>query len=136
MFFGQKHLVGDRENGNIYELSLSYQDDNGDEQIRERIAPHVQDEKRLIPHAAFELDMEVGTGLVTGQGSDPQIMLQYSDDGGFTWSNELWTDIGKIGNYTQRVIWRQLGIARDRVYKVRISDPVFVQMNEAYLNAT
>jgi hypothetical protein len=136
MFFANKVLVGDRENGNIYHMSLAYQDDNGDEQIRERTSPHLQDEKRLVPHSCFELDMEVGIGLNSGQGSDPQIMLQYSDDGGYTWSSELWKTIGRMGNYRTRVDWRQLGLARDRVYRVRVSDPIFVQFNEAFLNAT
>ena len=134
-FFAQKTLVGDRENGNIYELRLDVYDDNGDEMVRERIAPIISDEKRLISHSSFELDMEVGVGLTTGQGSDPKIMLQYSDDNGYTYSSELWTDIGTKGNYQTRVVWRQLGMSRDRVYKVSVSDPVFVQINAAYLNS-
>jgi len=134
-FFGKKNLVGDRETGKVYQLSLDVYDDEGDEIIRERICPHLQDEKRLIAHSKLELDMEVGTGLTLGQGSNPKIMLQYSDDGGHTFSKELWRDIGKKGKYGTRVVWRQLGQSRDRVYKIRISDPVFVQINEAYLNA-
>jgi hypothetical protein len=134
-FFDRKNLVTDRTNGNIYELSLNFQDDNGDEQIRERISPHYQDEKRLMSYSTFELDMEYAVGLTTGQGSDPQIMMQYSDDGGRNWSNELWQTIGKQGVYTNRVIWRQLGRGRDRVFKVRVSDPVFVQINEALINS-
>ena len=133
-FFNGKNLVGDRENGKIYDLDLGYYSDAGDEIIAERISPHLQDEKRLISFSSFELDMETAIGLTTGQGSDPQIMLQYSDDGGNTWSNELWMSMGKIGEYDTRVVWRQLGNARDRVWKVRISDPVFRQINGAYIN--
>lgn len=136
MFFNGKGLIGDRESGEIYELSLSYESDNGDAQIRERICPHIQAEKKMLTYASFELDMEVGVGLVTGQGSNPKIMLQYSNDGGKTYGSELWRDMGKIGEYGTRVVWRQLGQARDRVFKVRISDPVFVEINEAYLNNT
>ena len=136
VFFAQKNLVGDRESGKIYDLDLEHYDDDGDEMIRERISPHLQNEKRLLSFASFELDTEVGVGLNAGQGSDPQIMLQYSDDGGRTWSSELWTSLGKIGEYNNRVVWRQLGQARDRVFKVRVSDPVFVQINEAFVNAT
>lgn len=136
VFFAQKNLIGDRVDNKIYELSLSYFDDNGDELVRERISPHYQDEKKPISYAAFELDMEVGVGLNTGQGDDPQIMLQYSDDGGRNWSSELWQTMGKIGAFNNRVIWRQLGRSRDRVFKVMVSDPVFVQFNEATVNAT
>ncbi len=136
VFFAQKNLIGDRITGQIYDLDLAYNSDNGDEMIRERISPHYQDQKKLVSYASFELDAEVGIGLNTGQGSDPQIMLQYSDDGGRSWSNELWRPLGKLGDFSNRVIWRRLGIARDRVFKVRVSDPVFVQINEATVNAT
>jgi len=61
-------------------------------------------------------------------------MLKYSDDGGRTFSNELWRTIGKLGEYRTRVKWNRLGRSRDRVYTVEVSDPVFVQYNEAYLN--
>lgn len=134
VFFNQKHLVGDRLNNKIYEMSLDYYDDDGDPLVKERISPHYDQEKRLISHAQFELDMEVGVGTQSGQGSDPQIMMQYSDNGGRTYSSELWRSIGAVGKYFTRVKWNKLGSSRDRVYRVRISDPVFVQINEAILN--
>jgi hypothetical protein len=60
---------------------------------------------------------------------DPQAVLQWSDDGGHTWSNERFASIGKIGEKKKRgPIWRRLGCARDRVYRVKISDPVKVVM--------
>lgn len=136
IFFNQMHLVGDRENSNVYKMSLDVYTDNGDTIVRKRISPHYDEEKRLISHAQIELDMEVGQGLQSGQGSDPQIMMRYSDDGGHTWSNELWRDLGKVGKYKTRVRWNKLGSSRDRVYEFSISDPVFWQINEAYLNNT
>ena len=51
-------------------------------------------------------------------------MLRYSDDGGHTWSNELWRSIGKIGNYDARARWNRLGASRNRVYELSMSDPV------------
>ena len=134
VFFAQKNLIGDRLNGKVYSQSLNLYSFDGEEIIRTRITPHLAEEKRMITHGVLELDMETGSGLVTGQGSDPQIMLQYSNDGGKTWSNELWKDIGEIGKYGTRVRWKRLGMARDRVYKVVISDHIFVQINDAYLN--
>lgn len=136
MFFDQKNLIGDRLTGNIYNLDLEFNDDNGDEQIRERISPHYANEKMLVSYGSFEIDTETGVGITTGQGSNPQIMMQYSDDGGRTWSSEIWRDLGAKGKYQTRVIWRRLGSSRDRVFKVRVSDPVFVQFNEATINAT
>jgi hypothetical protein len=136
VFFNDRNYVGDRVNGKIYEMGLAFFDDAGDEQVWERISPHQQNEKELISYSCFELDLEVGRGLVTGQGSDPKIFLKYSDDGGRTWSSELWRSLGKIGHFFTRCAWRQLGQARDRVFWVSGSDPVFVQINGAYVNGT
>ena len=70
------------------------------------------------------------------QGSDPQVMLRWSDDGGHTWSNEHWAPIGKIGEYYKRVFWRRLGMTlklRDRVYEVSGTDPVKIDIMGAEL---
>jgi len=70
-------------------------------------------------------------------GSDPQVMLRWSDDGGHTWSNEHWAVIGKIGVYQQRVFWRRLGMTlklRDRVYELSGTDPVKIAIMGAELH--
>jgi hypothetical protein len=133
VFFNKKHLVGDRGTNQVYQMSLDFFDDNGDPLVKKRVSPYISAEKALITHAQFELDMEVGIGTVTGQGSDPQVMMKYSDNGR-TWSNELWRTIGALGKYNTRVKWNKLGRARDRIYSAEISDPIFVQINAAYLN--
>lgn len=69
-------------------------------------------------------------------GYDPQAMLRWSNDGGSTWSNEHWTSIGKIGRYTNRAIWRRLGLARDRIFEVSISDPVKAVIISANLKSS
>ena len=75
-------------------------------------------------------------GLVTGQGSDPQAMMRFSDDGGETWSNQQTRSFGKIGERSKRVKWNRLGVSRGRVYEVAISDPVKVSMVDAYLEVS
>jgi hypothetical protein len=54
----------------------------------------------------------------------PQAMLRWSNDGGSTWSKYYTTTIGQQGRYKNRAIWRRLGMARDRVFEVSITDPV------------
>jgi hypothetical protein len=64
-------------------------------------------------------------GIIPAQlGVIPQVMLRWSNDGGFTWSNEHWASIGRAGQTKNRAMWRQLGQARDRVWEVVITDPV------------
>lgn len=127
------NVVGDYANGNLYALDPTVYNDNGVSVVRLRAAPHFSQDMVRIIHSFFQLDLEVGVGLSTGQGQDPQVMLQWSDDGGHTWSNEKWTSCGAIGKTRTRVIWRRLGASRDRVYRVMISDPVKVTLIGAEL---
>jgi hypothetical protein len=122
------NVVGDYSNGNLYALDLDTYTDNGSEIVRERTSPHVTKDKNRIFHTRFMVDMETGVGTDSGQGSDPQVMLQWSNDAGHSWSNEHWTSAGAIGARRTRVNFRRLGYARDRVYRVRISDPVKVTL--------
>jgi hypothetical protein len=82
------------------------------------------DDLRLVQYFDFTLDFQAGVGLQTGQGQDPQAMLEYSDDGGYTWSYPEWTSIGRVGQYGHQARWTRLGMGRMRSYKVTISDPV------------
>jgi len=66
----------------------------------------------------------------------PQAMLRWSNDGGSTWSKEYWVTIGQLGKYKNRAIWRRLGMARDRVFEVSITDPVNAVIVSANLKAT
>jgi hypothetical protein len=51
-------------------------------------------------------------------------MLRWSNDGGSTWSKEYWQNIGQQGKYTNRAIWRRLGMSRDRIFEVVVTDPI------------
>ena len=119
-----KLLVGDFETGNIGELDLDTYDEYDTTLRAEATSLPLGDETRELVMASFQLVMETGVGLTTGQGSDPQAMLQVSDDGGRTWSSEMWESIGKKGEYQTEVKWNRLGGFRSRVMRVAISDPV------------
>jgi hypothetical protein len=129
MAFNNKVVVGDFENGNIYAFDLDVYADNG--QIQKwlrtwRALPTGQNNLKRTAHHSLQIDLETGVGLNLGQGSDPMLMLRWSDDGGHTWSNEHWTPIGKIGAYYQRAFYRRLGMTlklRDRVYELSMTDP-------------
>jgi hypothetical protein len=101
---------------------------------RLRRAPHVANENVRIFYRKFELDLERGVGLVTGQGSDPEVMVRLSRDGGHTWGEPLRMSAGRMGEYTTRVIARRLGQARDTVFEVTVSDPVAWSLVQAWLD--
>lgn len=68
--------------------------------------------------------------------SDPTCLLRWSNDGGFTFGNDHTMHIGKAGKYKHRAIKRRLGYARDRVYEIVVTDPVYRVVVSANLNAS
>lgn len=134
--FGGQHLVGDSRNGNIYAQSTSIYTDNGAPIRRLRAAPHLVQENLRLKYSRAELFMQKGTVPASGQGSNPQIMLRFSYDGGYTWSNEKWATAGQTGEYGHRVIWRQLGSGRDIVMEVSCSEPIPIAWVDMFLEIT
>lgn len=132
-FDGSNHIVLDHTNGNTYTLSSTVYADNSDPMILERVGVHLYFDGRRMQVQEFELLMETGVGLVTGQGSAPLAMLSWSKDGGHTYGNELTRSIGAIGRYLTRAVWRKIGSARDIVFKVKVSDPIPVTITGAFV---
>jgi hypothetical protein len=117
--------VTDYSNGNIYTLDADTYTDNGVPIPREIVTKTVYTglNKRIAVHR-LGVDCQTGNGLINGQGSNPQIMLQVSKDSGRTWSSELWVSMGKIGEYVRRAYWTCLGSSYFWTFKFRITDPV------------
>jgi hypothetical protein len=134
-FFNQQVLLGDYENGKLYRLSLSQYTDDGQLIRRLRRCPHITTDLQRQYFAELQIQFQPGVGLPVGQGQDPQAMLRWSDDGGFTWSNENWVTIGKQGQYFTRAMWRRLGFARDRIFEVVVTDPIKAVIVSANLKA-
>lgn len=128
-----EHLLGDFQSGAIYSLRMDARTDAGSAIRRVAISPPLHNRRNELTLHSLELDMESGIGLTTGYGSDPQAMLDWSDDGGKTWSNEHWTTIGKKGEYLTRVVWRRLGRFRQRQFRVVITEPVPVVILGAFM---
>ena len=132
--FKNKSYLSDFSNGKLYRINPDTYTDNGEEIRMELISRHLYKEGRLIRISSFQVDGQMGVGLVSGQGSNPQMMLSVSKDGGHSFSNERWVTIGAIGNYTTRARWRQIGSARDFVFKIVITDPVKRVITRVYLD--
>src|SRR4030095_16438271 len=101
---------------------------------RLRRAPHLAQENTRVFYRKFELDLARGVGLATGQGADPLFMLRLSRDGGHTWGEPLTMSAGALGAYTQHVIARRLGQARDTVFEATVSAPVAWSLVNAWLD--
>lgn len=123
-YFNGKHYMGDEFNGNLYTLDRNTFSDNGDSIKRTVRTDHQSSNQDRIFCHELQVLFEQGAGLTTGQGSDPQAMLRYSDDRGHTWSNEDWKSIGKIGEYDYRTRWLRKGSYRNRTWELSVSDPI------------
>jgi Neuraminidase (sialidase) len=137
MFHEGKHLVGDFENGKIYELSTDVYADNGEAQKCVRTWREMaNDRKRAVFHK-LEIFAEPGVGLDGGvQGEDALVMLEYSDDGGKTWYGPIEGTFGAIGEYQNRCEFWDLGDALDRVWRLSITDPIVTAINGADVDLT
>jgi hypothetical protein len=117
-------LVGDSQSNKLGYLSAETFSEWGDVLRFSVTSPSLG--ARYDRHGQLEVMFESGVGLVTGQGSDPQAMLRFSDDGGRNWSNEHWRSMGAMGNTRSLTRWNRLGMVNPgpRVYEVSVSDPV------------
>lgn len=115
-------------------VTVDYSDDRVGSVIRRvRQCPHIADRDQELTFDRLQMDMDRGEGLSEGQGSDPTIMMTYSNDGGNTWGYELWRSAGKQGDFRIQVAWSRLGTAKNRVYKLVVSDPVPWRLVGAWL---
>lgn len=128
-------LAGSRTDGALFKIDP--------EGIEERFGPIEREATAGVPVRSgrpilnsVALDIQTGDGPLTGQGSDPQAMLDWSDDLGRTWSNVLNRSIGKTGQYGQEVVWRRLGRMKSpgRILRFRVTDPVQVVIHGARID--
>jgi hypothetical protein len=159
------YLVGDWQNGQIYQLNLNNYTDDGNIIRRVRRAPHLVSDLQRQYFDEMQIQFQPGVGLsgltqssyaptegvagigvaglaicgtaiIETVGANPQAMLRWSSDGGSTWSSEHWASIGLQGKYQNRIIWRRLGWSRDRIFEVVVTDPIKAVIVSANLKAS
>lgn len=124
----KKILVGDRENGRIYEMSPDYYSDDlaalGYRIRWMRRAPHVHAHDKRVEYSRFWLTAEtgVGDGSALGVGETPEanplIGMRYSDDGGKSYGTELYRSLGAQGTHQPFLSWERQGASYDRVVEI------------------
>lgn len=65
---------------------------------------------------------------------NPTLQLRWSEDGGQTWGNWIEQSIGKMGEYNKLVQFQRLGQGRNRVFQLRCTDPVDINLMGAILD--
>jgi hypothetical protein len=127
-------VCGGVRNGQLYILSRNTYTDAGQPIIRKRTTSIFESNMKQIGVDSIEVRINCGQALPTGQGSNPQMMLRYSNDGGYTWSYELWRSIGDTGQYANRVIWNRLGTHKEWLLEFTFTDPIDYSIIEAVAN--
>lgn len=121
-----KVLVGDAFTGRIGYLDNKVYTEFGNTIHGELVSPPIHAAGRRASMPWFELEVESGVGLASGQGSAPRMMLDISDDGGHTWDGpQEWASMGAAGDYRTRLAWDRLGsFDETRHLRLTVSDPV------------
>jgi len=116
-------IAADSEDGRIGTLNKDTHTEYGDPIFRQKTSmPFQQDQLRMFI-SEIKATMESGVGTIDGL--DPQLGLEYSDDGARTWTNKRPRSYGKIGKYNKIPSWRRQGRApRSRVIRLTTTEPV------------
>lgn len=108
------NLVG-TATGKLYRLSKDAHTNAGDPLLRERTMPIAATPQRdRLKFDEFTLDCERGTGA--------QVLMQYSTNGGKTWSAWVSRTVGDLGYFDKVLRWRRIASGRDLVFRVRCTD--------------
>lgn len=129
-----KILVGDDRSGLIGELDFDTKTEYGDKVERFfTTKPFTINGEAIFSHE-IELSMQTGVGDSTTP--DPQIRMDYSDDEGRTFVNEISKPMGKVGEFKTRVRWTRLGrIPDNRMLRFKMTDPVEYNIYSLFANA-
>ena len=129
-------LVAKHNSGKIFYLDPDIMTDDGG--IVERIATSNIPVEQRTPCANMRIHVVEGLGTQTGQGANPLVQLDWSDDGeGRVFKTERWLSVGRVGNYGGRVIARACGQMKPpgRIVRVRFTDPSRFVLRKLTINA-
>lgn len=124
--FGNKIVLGDYANGKLYTLNPDTYTEAGAHLVMTMQFPTAHGFPHRFAHHGLHLDMVPGVGLVSADQSlaNPQVMMDYSDDGGEHWSSQRMASIGRGGDRLRRVQFNRLGQSRGRIYRLSVSAAV------------
>lgn len=126
MNFAGMRIVGDYQNGALYQLTRAAYTDAGWPILAQRRSPYIWDAKtrERVFMASLQIDFSPGVGNASGMGNNPQASLRISRDYGTTYGPTTQASMGQTGNYQNRCMWRKLGFSRGAVAEISVIDPV------------
>lgn len=145
MNFAGMRVVGDFQNGALYQLTRAAQNDAGWPLYARRRSPHIwnKENRERVHMQSLQVEFAPGQGAASGLGANPQAYLTIARDAGVSLgtpydpapSNTFPAPMGAIGNPFARTIWRKLGWSRDAVAQIDVIAPVNRDITGATLKA-
>jgi hypothetical protein len=108
-----QQLFGDSVNGNLYATDANFSTENGITVLRQMTMPPIWAGTNRAFMNRLEIEMETG-GATPGS----TLLLEWSDDGGWTWTGSRALDAGAAGARTKRVVTTRLGSFHQRVFRL------------------
>lgn len=123
-YFNNLNLIGSYKSGKLYSESPLTYSENSQTIIRKLVTPQVlfKGNRGSISH--LELHVESNEGLLSGQGSEPIVMMRVSKDYGNTWGIETHRTVSVQGQFNQRARWSTIGSSRVFTFEFTMSDPI------------
>lgn len=134
--FGSMNLFFDSYSGAIFIEDYKNQTENGTYIRRQRISQTYSQDYQNISVGLLELDCTTGCGTLTGQGSNPIAMLEYSTDGGYNYKPLRHISLGLLALHEFRARLNRLGTGRNWVFRLTITDPVDLMIQNCIAHGT
>lgn len=134
-FSAGRNFVGDTVSGKVFALDKNIFTDEGNEIVTELTSMVDKWTQSNMFFNEVIIDVETGVGDNLPPVDDPKIALSWSDDSGHTFSNWRYAPMGKIGRYGTVARFDMLGSARNRVWRIRATDPVKTVIMGIVINA-
>ena len=129
-------IVADYQTGNIYTLDPDTLTDNDTTTVRERVFAPLAGEKFNKPRQWYQWT-EFGLSLQTGVGNsverNPEVMISFSTNGAYTFSNERFVDLGDTGQYRTDIRVNDNKHFQDLTVKVRYTEPTKFSLFSSYI---
>jgi hypothetical protein len=150
-----KNLGLDWNTGQLYEMDMDTNFDNGQPIPWIRSFPHIVSELNYVNHKVFIADVETGKDSGTGetvqfsrpwspgfnqgfgpntQTAVPEVRFRYSKDGGINFSKYRPKQGMAAGEYRAMMRWRGCGIARDMVFELSSTKEMSQALNGAFID--
>lgn len=122
--------IGDSGNGKSYAVDAETFREGNQPLVYEVTSRQAASFPSGLQVLSAQFDFVVGVGAVTGTTDqvDPEVLISWSDDGGYRWSTPVSRSLGRQGASRTRVSLFGCGLTgpQGRQWRLRISAPVYV----------